>query len=204
MHTLRVAKDQDGQRWSEDLVRRIGLAVKKARGKKSAQWLSDETAKLGYRISPTVIAKLDSGHRGSVLGVAELMVLAAALDIPPGLLLFPGYPTGDVEFLPGRETYTNAALDWFSGERRLPLQRDAEGNQHTAPPNAGTELVKLMRKYNDHHDTLFYLQTSLQMNAATDPDLVKQQIDRLTDVIDDLKYEINGLTPNFEITEKPR
>ena len=92
VHTLRVANNQDGQQWAESLVRRVGLAVKKARGNKSAKWLSDETAKLGHRVSPTVIAKLDSGHRGSVLSVAELLVLAAALNIPPGLLLIPGYP----------------------------------------------------------------------------------------------------------------
>ena len=114
--------------------------MKKARGNKSAKWLSDETAKLGYRVSPTVIAKLDSGHRGSVLSVAELMVLAAALDIPPGLLLFPGYPTGEVEFLPGRETYASAALDWFSGDGRYRCNVTQKGKQRTAPDNAGTEL----------------------------------------------------------------
>lgn len=192
------------QRWAEDLVRRVGLAMKKARGNKSAKWLSDETAALGYRVSPTVIAKLDSGHRGAVLSVAELMVLAAALDIPPGLLLFPGYPTGDVEFLPGRETCAAAALDWFSGEGRLPLQRDAEGNQRTAPPNGGTELVRLMRRLNDNREMLFYLQTRLEMGLADRPDLLKQQMDDLTDRMDDLKDQIAELSEDFEIVEKPR
>ena len=78
-----MAKNKDGQQWAETLVRRVGLAMKKARGNKSAKWLSDETAALGYRVSPTVIAKLDSGHRGSVLSVAELLILGAALELPP-------------------------------------------------------------------------------------------------------------------------
>ena len=89
--------------------------MKKARGTKSAKWLSDQTAKLGYRVSPTVIAKLDSGHRGSVLSVAELLVLAAALDIPPGLLAFPRYPYDEVELLPGKTTTPNRRSEWFSG-----------------------------------------------------------------------------------------
>jgi hypothetical protein len=51
---------------------------------------------LGYWVSPTVIAKLDSGHRGDVLSVAELVVLAAALDTAPITLLYPG-PYDDTE-----------------------------------------------------------------------------------------------------------
>jgi hypothetical protein len=209
VHNLRVAKNriancEGQQRWAEGLVRRVGLAVKKARGNKSAKWLSDQTAALGYRVSPTVIAKLDSGHRGSVLSVAELLVLAAALDIPPGLLLFAGYPTSDVEFLPGRETSATAALDWFSGEGRLPLQRDREGKQRTAPPNAGIELVRLMRELHDNREMLFYLQARSKMGSAPDSDLLKQQMDRLNDGMDDLHDQINELAERFEITEKPR
>lgn len=142
-HTLRVAKKPDGQRWAEDLVRRVGLAMKKARGGKSAKWLSDETAALGYRVSPTVIAKLDSGHRGSVLSVAELMVLAVALDIPPALLLFPTYPSSRVmEVIPGYECDAKSALEWLSGEMALPTRLTPEGRLDIPPDNDGTRLVR--------------------------------------------------------------
>ena len=131
-HNLRVTKNEAGERWAEGLVRRVGLAIKKARGNKSARWLSDETAALGYRVSPTVIAKLDSGHRGSVLSVAELLVLAAALDIPPGLLLFPGYPYDVVEYLPGRAADAHSALDWLSGYGVLPAEAGPGGERRGA------------------------------------------------------------------------
>jgi hypothetical protein len=68
-------------------------AMKVARGDRTAKWLSDRTDELGYRVSPTVIAKLDSGHRGDVLSVAELLIIAAALDVPPVAVLFPDLPT---------------------------------------------------------------------------------------------------------------
>lgn len=85
-------KDDSGLKWSHELVRQIGAAMQKARGKRTAKWLSERTAELGYRVSPTVIAKLDSGHRGNVLSVAELLVIADALEVPPAALLFPAFP----------------------------------------------------------------------------------------------------------------
>jgi hypothetical protein len=111
-----VAKNQDaGQQWSEGLVRRIGEAMKAARGGKSAKWLSDRTDELGYKVSPTVIAKLDSGHRGNVLSVLELLVLAAALDIAPIALLYPGPYEQETELLPGVSWTELEAAEWFSG-----------------------------------------------------------------------------------------
>lgn len=114
MHNLRVAQIGDGQKWAEELARRVGVAAKRARGSKSANALSDRTAELGYRISPTVIAKLDSGHRGSVLSVAELLILGAALEVPPASLLLPN-ALEDIEVLPGKSMQATEALGWLIG-----------------------------------------------------------------------------------------
>ncbi|MGV0772031.1 hypothetical protein [Mycobacterium syngnathidarum] len=107
--------DHDGQRWAKELVKRVGKAIKDVRGTKSAAWLSDRTAELGFRVSPTVIAKLDSGHRGSVLSVPELIVLAAALNTSPVNLVYPGPYESPVEILPNRENGELSAAEWFSG-----------------------------------------------------------------------------------------
>ena len=109
-------KDDSGLKWSHELVRQIGAAMQKARGKRTAKWLSERTAELGYRVSPTVIAKLDSGHRGNVLSVAELLVIADALEVPPAALLFPGLPDGEVEYLPGQFISSMDGLFRFTGE----------------------------------------------------------------------------------------
>src|SRR5689334_18746804 len=114
-HTLRMAQSaEDGDQWAQDLVKRVGAAMKQARGGESARWVSDRTAELGYRISPTVIAKLDSGHRGGVLSVAELLVLAAALSTAPLALLFP-YALADVTILPAKPMRGIDAVSWFTG-----------------------------------------------------------------------------------------
>jgi len=123
-------------------VKRVGKAVKAARNGKSAAWLSDRTAELGYRISPTVIAKLDSGHRGDVLSVPELLILAAALDIPPALLLFPEFPDGEVELLPRFRVWVPKAVEWLAGNGPLPVQIHADGTiGEVGNYNRGTELV---------------------------------------------------------------
>lgn len=132
--------------WDVRLVRSIGAAMKRARGTRSARELSDDTAKLGYRIAPTIIAKLDSGHRGAVLSVPELLVLAAALDIPPAMLLFgDGYPGGEVEYLPDRNASNLQAAQWLSGETPLPASAD----DTASAPNTGVELVTAVRRYAD-------------------------------------------------------
>lgn len=113
-----MAKDGDesGKAWARALVERVGKTVKEARKGRSAAWLSDRTAELGYRISPTVIAKLDSGHRGDVLSVAEWLILSAALDVTPMSLLFPDIPDGPVDMLPGVQQTSFTAAVWVAGD----------------------------------------------------------------------------------------
>ncbi|BBY19016.1 hypothetical protein MLIT_46080 [Mycolicibacterium litorale] len=84
-----------------------------------------------------MIAKLDSGHRGEVLSVAELLIIAAALEVPPVTLLYPNLPDGEVERTPGKVETALSAVRWFAGEddtgspeylpRLLHLSREREG-----------------------------------------------------------------------------
>ena len=148
---MKKPDSEAGRDWSTALVKRIGATVKAARRGRSAAWLSERCAELGYPLSRSLISKLDSGHRGDVLTVPELLVLAAALEIPPALLLFPqfpggvvdGKPVGTVELLPDdRPASSYDAVKWLSGERPLPARRvDQERGVHEAPANVGTQLV---------------------------------------------------------------
>lgn len=97
--------------------------------------LSEETDEIGYHRSKQVIGKLNTGGRD--LRVAEFLVFAAALDVPPALLLFGGYPDGMVEYLPGRECTSKQAVEWFSGAGHLPTGPDGA----PTPGNVGTDLV---------------------------------------------------------------
>ncbi|WP_161894964.1 helix-turn-helix domain-containing protein [Gordonia spumicola] len=109
--------------WAESTVERVAASVRRARGKRSAAWLSDQTATLGHPISRTVISDLENGRKRS-LDVGELIVIAAALGVPPISLLYPEIPDGVVEALPNWPTTSWDALRWFTGEARL--QRDLD------------------------------------------------------------------------------
>jgi hypothetical protein len=187
------ATPQHDKTWSDRLVKRAAQAMRRARRRngETAQQLSDETDRLGLRVSPTVIAKLDSiGHRGSVLNVDELLVLSAALNMPPALLLFPGYPDGEVEFLPGRKATSRQAIEWFSGQGRLP------GGD--SPTNPGVELVAAVRQQAAEGEELLSLTRMAQGQGVLDDAVARIRqgaLDRMLDAgnrITELHKELEG------------
>ncbi|BAX96324.1 putative DNA-binding protein [Mycobacteroides stephanolepidis] len=93
---------------------RIAAAIKAARGDRSAQWLADRTSELGCPITRAQIANYESGRKKG-LDIAELIVLAAALETSPVNLVYPGPYQDSVEVLPGRESSEFIASQWFSG-----------------------------------------------------------------------------------------
>lgn len=112
-----MTQDDGGKLWAEGLHRRVGEAIRNARDGRgmSAQQVADNTATLGYPVSRSQIANYESGRK-QTLDIAELLVIAATLDVPPVSLLFGGHPDRDVEVLPGQMMQTTAALARFSGD----------------------------------------------------------------------------------------
>lgn len=201
---FRVAKNQSEKAWDIRLVEQTGSAMRRVRRRKGkpASWLSNQTAALGLRVSPQVIAKLDSGHRGGALSVSELLVLAAALEVPPALLLFPGYPEGEVEFLPGRIVQSKEAVEWFSGEARLPAPTSVDGvGREASPPNPGTELVKALRQCLDISRGLVALNEMLR-GKHVPPDVASSMHSEWEDRL----LELQGLImrARIELEEDPQ
>jgi len=106
-------------KWTKALHQRIAKAIRDARqGRLTAQELADETERLGYPITRSQIANYESGRKQS-LDVSELIVIAAALKVPPLSLLFPDAPDHQIEALPGQPTSTFDAMTQFVGSREL-------------------------------------------------------------------------------------
>lgn len=106
----------------------------------TASALAERTAELGYPVSRVAIGKIETGHREGKLDLAELVVLGAALRIPPVMMVYPDLPDGQVELLPGREKSSVEALAWFTGDTQL-----ADGAVTDPDSFAGT-LLKLTRQ----------------------------------------------------------
>lgn len=82
----------------------------------SAQQLADACEKLGAPLARTVISNIENGRRGNV-SVAEVMILAAALGVPPAALVFPVGHVDEVEYLPGQAAAPLSVLDWWNGDQ---------------------------------------------------------------------------------------
>jgi len=82
--------------------------------KRSAQWVTDRTEQLGCPVPRSTIADLEIGRRKHVL-LSELIALAAALGVPPALLVVPLGQVEKVEMLPGQEVDTPGAFRLFTG-----------------------------------------------------------------------------------------
>lgn len=120
-----MAQEED---WQQRLTKSVAAQVRRYRQQRklSVQKLSDRCEELGMGIPRPVLTNLETGRRESVT-LAELLVLAAALDVPPVLLVAPlGYQE-TTEILPGREMPTFDAVLWQSGDARL--LDDSSGDQ---------------------------------------------------------------------------
>jgi transcriptional regulator with XRE-family HTH domain len=137
--------DEGAKAYEMGLAARFGFAVKTRRTalKLSASELARRTAGLGYPITRGAIAKIESNSRSGKVDVAELLVLSAALDIPPVVLLFLVVPVGGpTEMLPGVGVLAEDAVRWLSGRISFPpaiLLTDPEDK--SKPPNDGVKLI---------------------------------------------------------------
>jgi transcriptional regulator with XRE-family HTH domain len=170
--------DPAAKAWELDLAARVGKAVQKRRNalKLTAQQLAQRTAELGYPVTRVAISKIESNKRAGKLDVAELLVLAAALDIPPVLLLFPDFPDGSVENLPGRDTESRKAVLWFSGQ----APSEWVGLRGDYVWNPGEELVETDDLATATDTKLRQLQLELgrMLTARDSPPEVTEQVRR--------------------------
>src|SRR5450756_825662 len=112
-----VGQDMD---WSVRMTARIGERVARVRLRQemTVQALADRCAELGLPVGRVTLTKLERGIRQAVTP-AEVMVLAAALGVPPIELLMPVGIGEQVEILPGQVIDSLAAVRWFRGDLNL-------------------------------------------------------------------------------------
>ncbi len=101
--------------WARSVHQRIAGAIQDARrGRLTAQELADKTSKLGFPITRSQIANYESGRKQG-LDVTELLVLAAALEVPALSLLFPTRPRR-LELFPDHPATRLDAVRRFVGD----------------------------------------------------------------------------------------
>ncbi|MCY0961537.1 helix-turn-helix domain-containing protein [Streptomyces sp. H27-H5] len=104
------------QPWSELVAQHVAKQLRRHRELRglSAQELADRCASLGMPIQRSVIANFENGRRSSI-GVAEVLVFAAALKMPPMWLITGAGYEESMEYLPGERADPYACAAWFYG-----------------------------------------------------------------------------------------
>jgi transcriptional regulator with XRE-family HTH domain len=140
------------QDWHSRLTAGIAAEVRRYRKarKMSVQSLADRCEELGYPIPRPVLSNLETGRRESIT-VAELLVLSAALDVPPVLLGIPLGAPEEIEILPGQPVSTWHAARWWEGRSAYPAAA-APTNPLGADPDESLPLF-----FEHAHDELVYM-----------------------------------------------
>ena len=156
----------------------------------SAEKLAERCAELGMpSLSRIVITKLENGRRPTV-SVAELMIFAQALEIPPLMLLFPiGQSDLDCEIAPDRELSPWDAALWFMGQARLRVTPEGVSTEYTGPDDTIPLFVR--------HDELVerWLLSSAELKADVFKDLRRHRA-RMREhglTLPDLPFELHVL-----------
>jgi hypothetical protein len=119
---------------------------------------------------------LESGRREAV-SVAEVLVLAAALNVAPIELMCPVGFDKQTEMLPGRMMDPPDAMRWFTGELKLEL---AEAATTVRQPGTAELSTTYLLKY--HDDLIFRLRMKEAEAAkaaadAADAEAAKREVD---------------------------
>lgn len=105
--------------WADELTRRVGDAMRTRRNELgiSAAAVADRTKRLGYPITRSTIAKIESGSRASKLDLTELLILALALQTTPAALMFSDAPDGESRVFPAAPPFPSGdSYEWWCGE----------------------------------------------------------------------------------------
>lgn len=115
--------------WAEQLAHGVARELRRHRERRglSAQELADACAEMGMPMQRSVIANFENGRRASV-GVAELLVFAAVLKIPPVWLIAPMGFEESVRILPKDDGDPYAAAMWFCGGNARDGEEEAYGD----------------------------------------------------------------------------
>lgn len=114
--------------WPAELTRLIAGEIRRYRNERglSGQQLADRCARFGLEISRATITDLENGRRVSMT-VAELLVLAAALEVSPLLLVVPLGLREDMEILPGLTVNAWDAAKWIGGGCQAIIELAGDG-----------------------------------------------------------------------------
>ena len=181
----------------------------------TASELSRRTVELGYPISRGAVAKIESNLRSGKVDVVEVLVLSAALDIPPVLVAVPAVrhrrERGSASWCHRERGRGSAVAD---GPSPPPRESDMPSVQSvhigTNLPNEGVQLVVSTNLLHQALETRISLVHHLHTLQAEDADVTdaRRMLDMNDDLIQNLRQQIRdaretlwGMNPTISEAE---
>ena len=108
----------------------------------SQERLVEEMEKLGYPLNRVSLSKLEAGKtRTENVPLREILVLAAALDVPPVLLFIPLGEEEDIYLTPSIRLDNHLAFRWVTGSEPF-CRRGPDGGNRARNPGAWKEAAR--------------------------------------------------------------
>lgn len=129
------------------------------------QEVADRTEQLGNRISRGTLAKIerpDAGTRADNLSLMDFLTLAAALDVPPVMLLLPLGESELVEVIPGNPVHPHLVHKWIKGTEEF----TRDGHAASFDPKQWTRNAQPVRLF----DKLELLQARQELTTLQPED----------------------------------
>ncbi|MBN0043089.1 helix-turn-helix transcriptional regulator [Streptomyces actuosus] len=188
------------QDWMSAISRSIAGEIRRHRQEQglSAQQLSDRCAELGAPIPRVVLSNLENGKRQNVT-IAEVLVLARALGVPPGVLIFPVGHVAHVEVLPGAWQEPLAAIDWLSGA--VAFSQDEAGAVIDSPLGfirEHEELIDRLRRAVKADDMAF----ARTLDARKEVENSERRSLELRDRLVELRETLESGNPDRDVTQR--
>lgn len=143
--------------WKSRLAQSVASQVRRLRLERglSVQRVADLfEQQYGVPMKRSVLANFEGGRRAA-LSVAELVVLARILEVPPVQLLFPVGRQQETPVFPGDPVDTWEALKWFTGEQPwIPQPADSNLSQ--------LQVVKEVELFRQHDAAVRAVQDARQ------------------------------------------
>ncbi|MFC7483383.1 helix-turn-helix domain-containing protein [Luedemannella flava] len=184
--------------WEQRLTSSIATAIRYWRDQRgmTAKDVEAATWRLGHRVPKSVIVNLENRRRESI-SVAELLIVAAALEVPPILLLAPLGRSESVEVLPDIGATPWQVRGWVHGAFVPPYEGLSYERWRYAQIILGLHDVHraLVKRYMNAEERLRLIARSLpDLMAVESPDeAVATVMRRYRIVAQDLAGSLNEL-----------
>lgn len=184
--------DEQAKQWAIERAKVFGEAVALYRNRAglSATELANRTKEVGYPITRSSISRIENNLRNGKVDLAEIIALAAALEISPADLIYPGRNNTGHAVTPRAELTAYSAQQWFvAGADYNPFSHGAKAPRVDVSSQL-TAAIKNLTAFADsftmqHEDESFEMTESYARDSLAVYDELADKVRNLGGVVNE-------------------